>query len=814
MTSRTSFAGLEVLAPGDLPSSDGYRFQSVNPVITARLLQLGAVLHKHDAHSAAANPAVAPTAANKATGGTIPAGLDLSVGFTWMDDQGGETLLSPVETVETVAAIIDPQKPPEAEADYATGTLPVANFDYGITVSDGLGGETALSPVASLQLLPNEHRAVKLSGLKVLLEEVAPGIGAAEWRVWRSQNGGPRYLMAHGKTATVLDDGSLTGDCTVSPPNSSTALGTNELKVTVTEEAPANAGFFQLYISPDGSFTGPCLIAQYPLTELGKVIKLTTLALTAGTPPPVTLSVPGAGKINPDTEMLAFPFKKAVGEPSELPTEGNEDGDVREALSNHTIYIWDGEASEWNASAGGGEGGVRVENPEGTLMPAEPKLQFAGDVAVTDDAAHNRTVITVTAGTFTYEGPWAAEPTYHPGDIVARGGGSYLALAETKGNDPTTDEGVHWGILAMPGAEGGGGVAIVWRGAWSNITTYAKDDMVSHGGSSYISLIEENLNHNPSANPEDWGVVAEAARLKPRGPWGVGTVYAIGDAVERDGNGYVSLTSANTGNDPTLDAEEAHWSLLVKRGAPGEGVAGPPGITWRGAYSSATNYKLRDVVMRSGSAYISLTEGNKEHDPETDEGVHWAILAARGEEGKPGPKSGAGLRWRGTYSHTTVYEPKDVVIREGVYYVALAKGKEHDPPNATWWEVFTGGGPQESKVWSVIAATVGVLPGFTVQVDEFSEANQQVIGFSLHTDGEVTVTVRRNGAAIAHLAGVSASSGSPVYVNMVKAGEGTFAPVQVNPGDYIDVEVEAVSEGEEPPNFSGTLHIRHITWGD
>lgn len=450
MSSRTDFAGLEVLAPGDLLSTDSYRFQAVNPVIIDRLLRLGAVLHKHDEHAATPNPTEAPALVNKATGGTIPAGLNLSVGFTWVDEEGGETLLSPVATIATAAEMADPQFPPEVAADYTTGTLLASNLDYGVTISDGLGGETTLSPVATIQLLPKEHGAVRIKHLKAILEEVAPGIGGAEWRLWRSQNGGPQYLMAHGKGAEVLDDGSLAGDCTVSPPIASTALGTNKVEVTVGEEAPARAEFLRVYISPDGSFTDPCFIAQYPLSEIGKTIVLAALTLAPGAPPAVTLSIPGATKINPDTDMLDFPFKSAVTEPSTLPTEGNKDGDVREALSNHKLYIWDDADKEWNPiGEGGGEGGgeaLGIENGVGTLMPAEPKLQFTGaGVTVTDDGAHNRTVVTIPGGGgeeeggekgMTWEGIWKAGNTYAARTAVQRNGSSYFTKTGSKGEDP------------------------------------------------------------------------------------------------------------------------------------------------------------------------------------------------------------------------------------------------------------------------------------------------------------------------------------------------------------------------------------------
>lgn len=817
---RTVFAGLTAPDANDDITVDGGSFVTVNPTVTDRLLQIGCVTHRHDAHAGLPEPVAQLSASVDLTGGQLEAGLTIFMGYTLTDAQGGETTLSPVVSTSTQGAIFPETSPPTASADYSGGSLPIGGYSYAFSYRDGAGGVTELQPAVFLTRAagPASGQAI-LSGLSAGL-----GSGLVSWDAWRANEGGEYELLQTGGTEdTFIDTGMTCTDCAAQPPTKNTTNHTSDLQVKLPtgEDDPGVdlATSISLYLSTDGSFASPALQEVYPVASAGAIVDITELVLSEGFPPSVNRSIQGANKIDADSE-LAGPWRKAVASAAGLPTIANEDGDVREVLLDHTLRIWNAETSEWEEiSGGGGSSGHIIQNPAGANMPPETHLQFAGSgVTVTDDAGHNRTVVTVTAGSITYEGPWSAEVTYEPGDVVARGGGSYLALANTKGNDPTTDEGVHWGILAVPGAAGSGGVAIVWRGAWSNITTYAEDDVVSLDGSSYISLVGENLNKNPHANPEQWGIVAlAAAPFTPRGPWLVGTVYAIDDVVERAGNAYVNKTAGNTGNDPVLDTEETDWTLMVLRGAPGAaGEPGPAGLNPRGPYSSATNYKVRDAVIRNGAAYVSLVEPNKGHDPETDGGVHWLLFVARGAEGKIGPKGTAGLRWRGNYSSTTTYEPKDVVVKEGIYYVATVKVKEHAPPNTAFWEVFTGGGPQESKVWAAVSPVVGVLPGFTVQIDEFSEANQRIVGFSLHTEeGEATVTVRKNGVAIAHLTAIVAKPGEPVYVDMTalkEAGEGgKFFSAAMEPGDYIDLEITAVTEGTR---LSGTLHIRHITWGD
>lgn len=824
MSERTSFVGLEVLAPGEPLSSDGYRFQAINPRIIDRVLQLGAVGHKHDAHAAVANPSEAPVVTTAAAGGTIPAEATLHVAFTWVDEEGGETLASPPEAVTTRAGLEAPTGAPTLAVSYAAGTLLAGNYDYALTVTDGAGGETEIGPSESIVVEPgHEHAEVTISNLKALREEV----GGATHRLWRRFNGSVWYLIDESEGDEVLDNGTLAGDCTVQPPNSTTAHGTSTITVTVGEAAPARTVSFNLYVSEDGSFPSPCFVANYPLSEIGKAIELTALELNNGEPPLVSLSIPGATKIDPDTDMVAWPWKQPVANAAALPAEGNENGDVRETLNDHALHSWDAESKTWVeiTGGGGGGGGHQILNPAGEGMAAEPKLQFIGTpVTVTDDAEHNRTIVTIASGSpIDYKGAWLVGTTYAVDAVVTRGGGSYLAIAETTGNDPSTDEGVHWGILAAPGAKGeggGGGGALEWRGAWSNVTTYAVDDAVSFAGGSYVSIVAENLGHKPDTHPEDWAILAlPGVGLIPSGPWLVGTTYTTGDLVQRNGSAYVSKKEGNTGNDPALDAEEINWMLLVQKGAPGE--VGPPGsgMSWKGSWASGTTYKVGDGVLRNGSGYIGVAEANKGNDPSTDGGAHWQLFASIGAEGKAGPKGSAGLRYRGAYSGA-VYQQYDVVKSGGKYYVSYKSGTQsgHEPPNATYWELFHGEGPSESKVWVMREVEPGTLPGVTTRINR-SEARQQIVGLDLHIGkGECDVTVKENGGAIAHLNGVKVKDTGGVYIDLTalkEAGEeGKFFPYELADGGYITVEVSSVEGSSPEEDLSVTLHIEHVIWGD
>jgi uncharacterized protein (TIGR03437 family) len=70
------------------------------------------------------------------------------------------------------------------------------------------------------------------------------------------------------------------------------------------------------------------------------------------------------------------------------------------------------------------------------------------------------------------------------------------------------------GYSGAPGANGANGTngapGMTWRQAWNIGNTYAVNDAVSAGGSSYISLQAGNVGHPPASSPAFWSVLAQA----------------------------------------------------------------------------------------------------------------------------------------------------------------------------------------------------------------------------------------------------------------------------------------------------------------
>ena len=124
---------------------------------------------------------------------------------------------------------------------------------------------------------------------------------------------------------------------------------------------------------------------------------------------------------------------------------------------------------------------------------------------------------------------------------------------------------------AGPAGPSGAG-AFAFQGAYSSSTNYSHGDVVSFGGSSFISLQDANHGNTPSSSPSAWGTLASAGTSSP-GPAG-----------------------------PTGSQGPA-------------GPAGSPGLVYQGAYDSTTTYALGDVVLFNGASWVSLLAGNHGQTP-------------------------------------------------------------------------------------------------------------------------------------------------------------------------------------------------------
>lgn len=361
---KTPFAGLIVLDPGEPLSEDDGAFVGVDREVIDRFLELGAKTHRHSGLSGLGNPAATASAGVIASAGALSAELGIAVGYTFEDENGGETMLSPVSNVSTPSPISSPAAMPSATFDSGGGTLAVNTYYYATTFTDGEGGETELGPAVSAQRQPGfASGRVKLSALSFGMAAA----GAKGWRLYRSIGGGSYGFLTSGTADTFTDDGSVSPHCDEHPPaNENTTHGVATLLVVLPSAAPGVASI-NLYATTTGDFGGGSLLAQYPVASAGRTVTFPTLELSNSTPPGTNRSTGTAHQIDPDTELLDWHWKRPVAGSAQLGS--GTLGDVRLVTGTGQLFGVLGTAASaapgWTRLGSAGliaSGGVAVQD--------------------------------------------------------------------------------------------------------------------------------------------------------------------------------------------------------------------------------------------------------------------------------------------------------------------------------------------------------------------------------------------------------------------------------------------------------------------
>lgn len=376
----TFFAGLTELEPWEPISTDGSAIQARNPSITDHFLKIGVVTHRHDAHAALADPVVAPSAAVVSSGGAIPAGLTIELGVTVTDADAGETLLSPTVSVATGGGLSRPESAPVVEADYTGGTLRTDTYFYGVTLLDGGGGETSIGPMAQVTREPGYASGqVQVSGLFDLID----GTEAVAWKLYRATGGSDWAYIASGVEDTFTDTGGICADCSAQPPREGTnTTGQTSLLQVTLPSFPSGAVDYLVYATLDGSFSAPSLLGSYPVASAGAVVEYPTLDFLDGRPPLVSTCVPGASKIDPDTDLLDWHWKRPVASAAALPVDA-EEGDVRVTLDDGQVHVYVGGA--WAGGGGGGGGSAFFGDPVADETALNALTPQPGEIRLTLD---------------------------------------------------------------------------------------------------------------------------------------------------------------------------------------------------------------------------------------------------------------------------------------------------------------------------------------------------------------------------------------------------------------------------------------------
>lgn len=132
-----------------------------------------------------------------------------------------------------------------------------------------------------------------------------------------------------------------------------------------------------------------------------------------------------------------------------------------------------------------------------------------------------------------WRGPWSADMTYAPGDLVYHDGSVYLygnatpyssaggplfaeqQVAYTQPEPPDAP----WELFARRGSDGDNpGTSLNWRGEWSALETYGEGSVVQHDGTAYVAAIDVAPGTEPPGGP--WDTLAERGEKGEPGPPG------------------------------------------------------------------------------------------------------------------------------------------------------------------------------------------------------------------------------------------------------------------------------------------------------
>ena len=227
------------------------------------------------------------------------------------------------------------------------------------------------------------------------------------------------------------------------------------------------------------------------------------------------------------------------------------------------------------------------------------------------------------------------------------------------------------GLTGATGSQGPtgatGAVGIQFQGVWTNITTYLLNDVVTLGGSTWLSVTNVNLGHNPTNDSgANWTVLAVAGATGATGL--TGSAGPTGTTGAQGVQGPIGLTGATGSTGPTgATGATGLQGLTGLTGATGSagptgatgiqgvqglagstgpmgptGAVGAVGMAFKGVWTNVTTYVVNDTVTLGGSTWLSVTNSNLGNNPTADSGTNWTVLAVAGATGATGLTGSAG----------------------------------------------------------------------------------------------------------------------------------------------------------------------------
>ena len=246
---------------------------------------------------------------------------------------------------------------------------------------------------------------------------------------------------------------------------------------------------------------------------------------------------------------------------------------------------------------------------------------------------------------FVWKGDWAASTVYWKDDVVRHGGNTFICIkGYTSTSDFQNDLATYWN-KSSDGQE--------WKGDWTVATYYKINDIVKNGGYLYVA----NEGHTSAATAElglendqaKWDLFAEFFNYNA--DWTIATAYKINDIVKYGGTAYICITSHTSAATTALGLEQdqAKWQIFSE------------GFNWKDTWTANYRYRVNDIVRDGGIMYVCIT------------GHTSAATNALGLEADQAKWQYAhkGIDYRSDWTTGTRYKVNDVVKDGGGIWICI-----------------------------------------------------------------------------------------------------------------------------------------------
>ena len=288
---------------------------------------------------------------------------------------------------------------------------------------------------------------------------------------------------------------------------------------------------------------------------------------------------------------------------------------------------------------------------------------------------------------YTWRNSWSTTTVYNRDDVIRYGGSTWICqrqhtagafaadqiyLANQNDTAPTPT----W--LKMTDG-------YAWRGAWVTPNLYNPGDLALYGGVIYLCVSSHQAQSTFDANIANWAVYLSADNW--RTAWTPATRYGIGDVIRYNGIVYrciVGHTSSTTAlgleignNDAEDDSTGELWQVYYE------------GISYAGAWTAATRYRVNDLVKYGGSV-LRCTIGH---------------VAASSITNANFVTEFPGQNFYNSWLNTVYYAVGDIVRHGGYLYVAAANNYASVSPS------------QDNINWTLLSRAVNFVGTWNADVD-------------------------------------------------------------------------------------------------